>query len=507
MAEDVDGRGGQRDWGGNTGSLGGYGSAGLFSRRRQMERTEGGSFLNQANAPRAAAVGGYVGMPTQGPTPEVTAPVFGKRQGPSGPSAMAPGVAGNYNVRPPQVPNWGQTTRLLAGLTGVAPFLRGQKGDDTGKDNEVPQDNDWAAPRAEDVRHGPINLGEDPFAGPDTDDWGRPLAQGNRPSNNWASPTGWAAPRAEDVRHGPIFVGDESGTPSAPTQRQSRVPGRPAPSGRGSLPNRPGGPRSGGGQQAPAAAPQQQAPAAPSWGAPTGVRFDPDALVDRPEDLFAPDTEDPFAGSPTGGVTPPRTDRMRPIRENLVERPEDLFAPDTEDPFAGSPTGGVTPPRTTPSTGGQAQSGGQPTIPLRSTSRPAPTGRGPLPNRPAPTGRGSLPRRPGGPRFPESAQQQAAVQQAAVQQTATSYEYPETAQPLSAGTVEDLFAPDDWSAMQSEQERMDANVSAMDAETALIRARNQAAQQSENQATSRGASSRSRSRGRRQIPGQQSFDL
>jgi hypothetical protein len=54
---------------------------------------------------------------------------------------------------------------------------------------------------------------------------------------------------------------------------------------------------------------------------------------------------------------------------------------------------------------------------------------------------------------------------------------------------------------------MDANVAAMDAETALIRARNQAAQQSENQATSRGASSRSRSRGRRQIPGQQSFDL
>jgi hypothetical protein len=112
MAEDQD-RSGQRDWGGDTSALGGYGSAGLFSRRRQMERTTGGSYQNLSTVSRAQARGGYASMPGQGPAPIVTEPKISGHTGPSGPSAMAQGVAGNYNVSPPQVPNWGQTTSLM----------------------------------------------------------------------------------------------------------------------------------------------------------------------------------------------------------------------------------------------------------------------------------------------------------------------------------------------------------------------------------------------------------
>ena len=119
MAEDQD-RSGQRDWGGDTAALGGYGSAGLYSRRRQMERTTGGSYMNLSDAPRGGVSGGYVGMPTMGPKPLETTPLVSGHTGPSGPTAMAQGVAGNYNVSPPQVPNWGQTSSLLGKAAGAA---------------------------------------------------------------------------------------------------------------------------------------------------------------------------------------------------------------------------------------------------------------------------------------------------------------------------------------------------------------------------------------------------
>lgn len=127
MADDQ-GREGQRDWGGDTGALGGYGSAGLFSRRRQMERTSGGSYQNLANAPRAAAVGGYVSMPTVGPTPVSTEPKVSAPTGPTGPSVTAQGVAGNYNQAPPDVPQWGRTSSLAgraigAGIMGAGAAL------------------------------------------------------------------------------------------------------------------------------------------------------------------------------------------------------------------------------------------------------------------------------------------------------------------------------------------------------------------------------------------------
>jgi hypothetical protein len=106
MAEDM-GRDDQRDWGGNTGSLGGYGSAGLYSRRRQMERTTGGSYLHQSDvASGSSGGGGYVSMPSRGPNPIVKSMPEGKRSAPIMPATVK-GVAPNFNVKPPSVPNWG----------------------------------------------------------------------------------------------------------------------------------------------------------------------------------------------------------------------------------------------------------------------------------------------------------------------------------------------------------------------------------------------------------------
>jgi len=112
---------GQRDWGGDTAALGGYGSAGLYSRRRQMERTTGGSFLNISDAPNTGGVGGgYVRMPSVGPKPKETTPLVSSPTGPAGPSGMAPGVAPDFTGRIPETPNWGQTSAVLGRAAGAA---------------------------------------------------------------------------------------------------------------------------------------------------------------------------------------------------------------------------------------------------------------------------------------------------------------------------------------------------------------------------------------------------
>jgi hypothetical protein len=105
MAEDM-GRDDQRDWGGNTGALGGYGSAGLYSRRRQMERTSGGSYLHQSDVASGRVGGGYAPMPSRGPNPIVKSMPEGKRSAPIMPATVK-GVAPNFNAKPPSVPNWG----------------------------------------------------------------------------------------------------------------------------------------------------------------------------------------------------------------------------------------------------------------------------------------------------------------------------------------------------------------------------------------------------------------
>ena len=128
MEDPLEGRGGQRDWGGDTGALGGYGSAGLFSRRRQMERTTGGSFLNLAETPRGGATGGYVRMPGTGPEPVTRQVEYGKSMGPSGPGAMAQFTKPNYYGPGPQ--EWapsGRLARSLTAATRVIPWLKGDK--------------------------------------------------------------------------------------------------------------------------------------------------------------------------------------------------------------------------------------------------------------------------------------------------------------------------------------------------------------------------------------------
>ena len=113
MAEDM-GRDDQRDWGGNTGALGGYGSAGLYSRRRQMERTTGGSYLHQSDVASGRVGGGYAPMPSRGPNPIVKSMPEGRRSAPIMPATVE-GVAPNFNAKPPSVPNWG----AMGGVTSV----------------------------------------------------------------------------------------------------------------------------------------------------------------------------------------------------------------------------------------------------------------------------------------------------------------------------------------------------------------------------------------------------
>lgn len=113
-----EGRPGQRDWGGNTASLGGYGAAGLFSRRRQMERTEGGSFLNLSDRPSGAVTGGgYAPMPSVGPRPAERQLEFAPSRGPLGPTAMVRGTPLNYNIAPPQEET-GAAIGRIAGAVG-----------------------------------------------------------------------------------------------------------------------------------------------------------------------------------------------------------------------------------------------------------------------------------------------------------------------------------------------------------------------------------------------------
>jgi hypothetical protein len=139
MEDPIEGRGGQRDWGGDTGALGGYGSAGLFSRRRQMERTTGGSFLNLAESPRAGATGGYVRMPGVGPAPVIRDVEFGKSMAPSGPTAMASGVAPNFYGPGPreQVPT-GRTARSMTTLAGLIPLLKRDKQEPEAEPEKTP---------------------------------------------------------------------------------------------------------------------------------------------------------------------------------------------------------------------------------------------------------------------------------------------------------------------------------------------------------------------------------
>jgi hypothetical protein len=112
-----------RDWGGNTSALGGYGSAGLFSRRRQMERTTGGSYANLSDISSAQAPGGYARMPTTGPSPVIRGVEYAPSRPASGPKAMAQFVAPNFNRAGPQeVRPTGNFEKFLTRLGALAPL-------------------------------------------------------------------------------------------------------------------------------------------------------------------------------------------------------------------------------------------------------------------------------------------------------------------------------------------------------------------------------------------------
>lgn len=125
----------QRDWGGNTSALGGYGSGGLLSRRRQMERTVGGSFENVSKITSSnsrltsrpiMSVG--QGLSTSGPTPTGGPPEEAQRIGPSGPTKLAPGVKGNFERKSPHlydIPRWGETFGKVVKHIGGASVAAG----------------------------------------------------------------------------------------------------------------------------------------------------------------------------------------------------------------------------------------------------------------------------------------------------------------------------------------------------------------------------------------------
>ena len=138
MAEED--RSGQRDWGGNTSALGGYGSAGLFSRRRQMERTTGGSYENLSDISSAQAPGGYARMPTTGPSPVIRGVEYAPSQPASGPKAMAQFVKPNFNrAGPKEVVPTGNFEKFLTRVGALAPLRQEEEEAEPEAPVEVPR--------------------------------------------------------------------------------------------------------------------------------------------------------------------------------------------------------------------------------------------------------------------------------------------------------------------------------------------------------------------------------
>jgi len=87
---------------------------------RYARRTEGGSFLMQSDAPNVGSQQAqYVRMPTRGPESPVSTPRVSGHTGSLGPTAMAQGVAPDFRGRVPDVPQWGQTSKLLGAAGGL----------------------------------------------------------------------------------------------------------------------------------------------------------------------------------------------------------------------------------------------------------------------------------------------------------------------------------------------------------------------------------------------------
>lgn len=117
----------QREWGfgqknplsGGLGQDGTYQIAGLGGQARQIGRTSGAGYQNEAaitSSPSGRAGSRSISsgsLSTSGPAPTGGPPPDPKRIGPSGPSKLAAGVKGNFDRPAPyitDIPQWGKVT-------------------------------------------------------------------------------------------------------------------------------------------------------------------------------------------------------------------------------------------------------------------------------------------------------------------------------------------------------------------------------------------------------------
>lgn len=425
----------QRQWA-DKGDLGGYESSGLLGYGRQLRRTTGGSYLSisdtqYANIRRARGQsgGGYPSISTEGPTP--------KSRGIDTPQktetiryAQAPGVAGNYDRKSPG--SGGMNFPTMNALAGVAvnlapaigkgiraginkvrgrdrepapevPSFSSRQTTPTGGNN-VPQPSQpsqpWGPPTG-DPKHGPIFLGEDQ-------------------PNNWGPPTG-------DPKHGPIYTEESRGPERYTAPATSRAQRRPA-----------GEQRPDGGQRPAPMAADNDEPFFDAGGPPKYYINDFDNLAIQPDtydlgegETLSPQEELYIRRDNTYSRRPESSGRTIPTRPGGPGR----VAPGRPGGPVGDRRQGrlFNPgPRLEPSApqveqpeATMGELPGQQQLPFdeapAQTPAAAPTASGSrVTGRPAPTGRGSLPNRPGGPR------------QAQVQQAARSMEYPATAQQAPA---------------------------------------------------------------------------
>jgi len=248
----------QRQWDGGDSSMGGYGASGLVGTGRQLRRTRGGSFLHVPSGPGPQTGGGVAKTArynTQGPAPlSTTDPSSQKTETIRYPKAE--GVAPNFDRPSPgsggmNFPTLDKIGNLAAQVGGAIGARKAKAADKAPKQPQSaapsaaptgqplppptgpaqPGPQPWGPPKASEnltytTGNTPFTLGDDPFVGADTDEWGRPIKNtgGNQGGQPWGPPTG-------PPKHGPIYTTESGGGPeqprpatAPPTSRTQRRP-------------------------------------------------------------------------------------------------------------------------------------------------------------------------------------------------------------------------------------------------------------------------------------------
>lgn len=495
----------QRQWDGSKSSMGGYGASGLVGTGRQLRRTRGGSFIHVPsevdNIATGGGGGGYPRVSTTGPTPLSTGIATPERTEQIR-YARAEGVAGNYNRPSPGSGGMNfPTINSLANAMGnvMAPIAKGiaarreRRGDqpaeppsfssrqttptgggDVSDQQPFGPPTGFAAPNAADNRtyttNIPMQLGSDPFVGPDTDELGRPkmFSSGGQSGGQSGNRQPWGPPTG-DPKHGPIFLGENQGGEDQGPQRitspsSSRVMRRPAgeqrrpvqrttfqrPSARGSAPSPTASATSGAGGQSVYIDDYANQEGFPdTYGIAEGIASPQEELQARRAEVYArrPQSSGRVAPGRPGGprqTSPAEAiEPMIPNEANLAldaEDPMGLFMDNEGNPVP-SPQGTSGDLAPAPYEQGQLFDAGpaSPTAPAQEEAPTAPAGQIPgqrelrfdrpqssgrvAPGRPGGPGR-VAPGRPGGTRF--AAEQRRQQQQAQVQQAAANIEFPAT---------------------------------------------------------------------------------